>query len=65
MIHTSDVLGWDHRNINVTGVVDVHYWTRVLDVSADELHKAVQEVGTHADAVRQFLATRQLSLDLQ
>jgi hypothetical protein len=59
-----DALGWDHRNINLTGVLDVSYWTRVLDVSADELHRAVQEAGTHVDAVRQFLADRQLPLPL-
>lgn len=58
------VVSWDHTNINLTGVLDVTYWTKVLDVNADELHKAVHEVGTHVDAVRQFLANRQLPLDL-
>ena len=60
-----EALAWDHRNINLTGVLDVSYWTKALDVSADELHRAVQEAGTHVDAVRRFLAERQLPLDLQ
>lgn len=52
------------RNINLTGVLDMHYWMKVFDVSAEELRKAVQEAGTHADAVREFLSQRQLPLDL-
>lgn len=59
-----DTAGRDHRNINLTAL-DLTYWAKTFDVSADELRKAVQEAGTHVDAVRQFLADRQLSLDLQ
>jgi hypothetical protein len=59
-----EALRLEHRNINLTGVLDMHHWMKVFDVSADELRKAVQEAGTHADAVREFLSQRQLPLDL-
>lgn len=60
----NDVVAWDHTNINLTGAIGITYWTKVLDVSAEELHNAVLHAGTHVDAVRQFLSSRQLSLEL-
>lgn len=34
---------------------EVRYWTGALDVTREELQRAVDQVGNSADAVREFL----------
>lgn len=42
----------DRSKINMHEEHEVKYWTRQLDVSKDELAKAVDKVGNSAAAVR-------------
>ena len=50
--------GADRQRINVDQEHEVRYWTENLGVSADELRRAVQQVGPMANAVRQHLHGR-------
>jgi hypothetical protein len=45
----------DRSRINVGEEWELQYWTKALGVTAEELRKAVQKVGTSADAVRREL----------
>jgi hypothetical protein len=48
----------DHREIDFEDRGEIDYWTKVFDISRDELFAAVSEVGTSAQAVRNHLATK-------
>ncbi|MBQ5942957.1 MULTISPECIES: DUF3606 domain-containing protein [unclassified Massilia] len=48
----------DRARINVHEEWEVRHWTEALGVSREELERAVQQVGTSAEAVRQHLARR-------
>jgi len=48
----------DRSRINVHEEWEVRHWTEALGVSREELERAVQQVGTSAEAVRQHLARR-------
>ena len=43
----------DRSKINMN---EVHYWTKHLNISKEELHKAIDKVGNSAAAVRKELA---------
>ncbi len=45
----------DRTRINVNEDYELHYWTKALAVSADELRAAVKAVGPTAAAVREHL----------
>ena len=45
----------DRRLINMQEDYEVKYWTKHLDVSRDELQRAVDKVGNAAAAVRKEL----------
>ena len=45
----------DRNRINVNEDYELHYWTKALGVSADELRAAVKAVGPTASAVRDHL----------
>ena len=45
----------DRNRINLQEDYEVQYWTQTLGVSAEELRKAVEAVGSTADAVRRHL----------
>jgi len=45
----------DRDRINVNEDYELQYWTKALDVSADELRAAVKAVGPTAAAVRKHL----------
>ncbi|CAB3910666.1 DUF3606 domain-containing protein [Achromobacter xylosoxidans] len=45
----------DRSRINVNEAHELHYWTNELDVSDEQLRKAVQAVGVSATAVREHL----------
>jgi hypothetical protein len=46
----------DRSKINMHETHEVTYWTKHLNVSKEELQKAVDKVGTSAAAVRKQLA---------
>ena len=48
----------DRARNNVHEEWEVRHWTEALGVSREELERAVQQVGTSAEAVRQHLARR-------
>ena len=52
---TSKAGAADRSRINVNQPHEVQYWTKALGISEDQLKKAVQSVGTNADAVRKHL----------
>ena len=45
----------DSRRINIDQEHEVRYWTREMNVSADQLREAVQAAGTSVEAVRNYL----------
>ncbi|MCC4620368.1 DUF3606 domain-containing protein [Xanthomonas cassavae CFBP 4642] len=45
----------DRDRINVNEDYELHYWTKVVGVSAEELRAAVEAVGPTAAAVRKHL----------
>ena len=45
----------ERNRIEIDQERDVHYWTKALGISADELRSAVQKVGPNAAAVREHL----------
>jgi hypothetical protein len=45
----------DRSKINLHQPHEVRYWTRHLDISQDELRKAIDKVGNAAAAVRKEL----------
>ena len=45
----------DRDRINLNEDYEVHYWTKALGVSADELRAAVNAVGSTSEAVRRHL----------
>jgi hypothetical protein len=45
----------DRDRINLTEDYEVQYWTRELDITADELRAAVNAVGSTSKAVREHL----------
>ena len=45
----------DRSKINLHHPHEVRYWTRHLDISQDELRKAIDKVGNAAAAVRKEL----------
>lgn len=45
----------DSSRINVNEEHEVKYWTKALGVTKEELSKAVEKVGTSADAVKKLL----------
>lgn len=45
----------DRIRINVNEDYELQYWTKELEVSADELRAAVKAVGPRAAAVREHL----------
>jgi AraC-like DNA-binding protein len=45
----------DRNRINIHEEYEVRDWSQRLGVSSEELKKAVQQVGTSADAVRKHL----------
>jgi hypothetical protein len=47
----------DRSKINMHEPHEVQYWTKHLNVSKDELQKAVDKVGNGAASVRKQLAT--------
>ncbi|HMF78198.1 MAG TPA: DUF3606 domain-containing protein [Bryobacteraceae bacterium] len=47
----------DRSKINMHEPQEVHCWTKHLDISKDQLQKAVDKVGNSAAAVRKELAT--------
>ena len=46
----------DRSKINMNRDYEVHYWTKHLNISKEELQKAVEKVGNSAAAVRMELA---------
>jgi hypothetical protein len=48
----------DSRRINIDQEHEVRYWTREMNVSADELRQAVQAAGTSVEAVRDYLRNK-------
>jgi Protein of unknown function (DUF3606) len=46
----------DRSKINMSEDYEVHYWTKHLNISKEELQKAVDKVGNSAAAVRKELA---------
>ena len=46
----------DRSKINMNEDYEVHYWTRHLGVSREQLQKAIDKVGNSAAAVRKELA---------
>jgi len=46
----------DRARINMKEPHEVSYWTKELDVTADELLQATQVAGSTAAAVRQYLS---------
>ena len=46
----------DRSEINVSEHYEVHYWTKHLTISREELQKAVDKVGNSGAAVRKELA---------
>lgn len=46
----------DGPHINVNEPIDVHYWTQRLGCTPSALREAVDEVGSSAAAVEEFLA---------
>ena len=51
----------DSKIININETYEVSYWTKELNVSKDELLDAVNEVGKSAEAVREYLNTKDLN----
>ena len=49
----------DRSKINMHQPHEVHYWTRHLNVSREDLQQAIDKVGNGAAAVRKQLATKQ------
>ena len=45
----------DRSKINMSEHYEVHYWTKHLNISREELQKAVDKVGNSAAAVRKEL----------
>ena len=45
----------DRSRINTEQDYEVRYWTRELNISEQELRRAVQTVGSSADRVREHL----------
>lgn len=45
----------DRDRINLQEDYEVQYWTKTLGVSAEELRRAVEAVGSTANAVRRHL----------
>jgi hypothetical protein len=48
----------DRARINVNEEHEVRYWTEKFGVSADELRRAIAQVGVMADAVERNLKSR-------
>jgi 3-oxoacyl-[acyl-carrier-protein] synthase III len=46
----------DRSKINMSEDYGMHYWTKHLNISKEELQKAVDKVGNSAAAVRKELA---------
>ena len=46
----------DRSKINMTEDYEVHYWTKHLNISKEELQRIVDQVGNSAAAVRKELA---------
>ena len=46
----------DRSKINMNQDYEVHYWTKHLNISKEELQKIVDQVGNSAAAVRKELA---------
>jgi len=46
----------DRSKINMNKIHEVRYWTKHLNVSKEELQKAIEKVGNSAAAVRKELA---------
>ena len=46
----------DRSKINMGDPTEVHCWTKHLNISEDELQKAIDKVGNSAAAVRKELA---------
>jgi len=46
----------DRSKINMNQAHEVHYWTKHLNISKEELHRIVEKVGNSAAAVRKELA---------
>lgn len=46
----------DRSKINMSEAYEVRYWTKRLNISHEELRKAVDKVGNSAAAVRKELA---------
>jgi len=45
----------DHDRINIHENYEVEYWTKTLGISSEELRKAVEAVGTSAEAVKKHI----------
>lgn len=54
----SKIGGQDRDRINVNEDYKLRDWSKRLGVSPEELKKAVQQVGTSADAVRKHLGKK-------
>ena len=48
----------DRSKINIHQPHEVHYWTKHLNVSKEELQKAIDKVGNSAAAVRKQLGIK-------
>ena len=48
----------DRRRINLNQGHEIHYWTRTLGCSAEELEQAIGKVGSSASAVKRMLHGR-------
>ena len=48
----------DRSKINMHKPHEVHYWTKHLNVSKEELQKAIDKVGNSAAAVRKQLGIK-------
>ncbi|MGY2904628.1 DUF3606 domain-containing protein [Bradyrhizobium sp. URHC0002] len=46
----------DRSKINMNQAHEVHYWTKHLNISKDELQRVVAKVGNSAAAIRKELA---------
>ena len=47
----------DRSKINMKQDYEVHYWTKHLNISKEELQKVVDKVGNSAAAIRKELLT--------
>jgi hypothetical protein len=52
-----ELSSWSPRHlVNIHEQDEIRYWTQTLDVTEEQLRRAVGAVGSDADAIRRFFA---------